>query len=121
MTELENADALQMLLIGGEQTPPYLRKLYNLLLRAAVRYDLDIVQMEALSAWAFTATENPSQNISLATKMLMGGWKALESTTSNTDLLDIAMRATLELRPQVRVAAIIRRPGKPLEVIAHLH
>lgn len=121
MTELENADALRILLTGGQQTPAYLRRLYNNLLRAAVRYDLDTVQMEALSAWASTGMVNPSPSISLAIRTLMNGWKALESITNDPNMLDIAMRATLEMRPSVRVAAVIRKPDKPIQVIAHLY
>ena len=105
---------------GAEQMQNYFAALSNQLQRMAVRYDLDIAEMEALTQLASTAMESPSQNFSQALRTLMSGLKDLDLITNNPDMLDVVIATLLQTVKGVRYATIVRRPGHAGKVVAYV-
>ena len=117
---LEEEGKMYQLPIGEEQA----QNLYVVLLRQlqamAERYDLGIPVTEALTAWAFTVTASPTQNFCQAHKTLMSGLRALSSTMSEYELIDIGWVALMHIHPNVRMAAVIRQARRPTKIVVYL-
>lgn len=95
-------------------------KLLNQLPLTAALYGLDIQETEELTAWASTVTESPLQNSSQQLERLLSGLQELQKTTNSQYVVDAAITSLVQASSNVRYAVVVRRVGKPTQVIAYM-
>lgn len=105
---------------GEEQMQNYSVALSKQLQRTAEQFGLDTAETEELTQWGSTATVTLSQSISEVLTTLMNGWKDLNLITNKPGLEDQVLADLIQSRSNVRYAVVIRRPKKPVSVIAYL-
>ena len=109
-----------MMPTGEEQMQTYSAALSNLLQWAMGRYDLDTAKTEALTQWASMVTESPTPSSYQGMRTLMSGLKDSETISNDPESLKIAIEVALMAHESVRYATVVKRPGKPTQVIAYM-
>lgn len=105
---------------GEQQAEIYCEALSKQFRRMAERCDLDIVETEELIVLGSTIAEKRTLSIAQALQMLMSGWKESELIMSDTRIEDGVIQAALQAIPNVRYAAVLRKPGKPPKLTAFI-
>lgn len=110
---------MTILQTGEVRTKLFLAALLPQLQKAGELCALDTVEMEELLAWVSTVMAIPTLSTSQLVATLTAGLEDLSWTTNETGDTDVLLSAILQAIMNVRMAGILRKPGKPAKVFIY--